>query len=155
MQNKILLSWVVQHLSKTAADANSRLCNDYISAAKKLSETDEVIADFTPLPPPLVITGMKMKFSANVSRGDKTLGGDLMLEFSKPANFHGEIELRPFDSKHHGVTHYDTGRGSYEQDDFTLHHDTSEADNPQTHEPFDSADLGTPPPGNSAIGDIV
>jgi len=98
MQNKILLSWVVQHLSKTAADANSRLCNDYISAAKKLSEADEVIADFTPLPPPLVITGMKMKFSANVSRGDKALGGDLMLEFGKPANFHGEIELKPYSS---------------------------------------------------------
>lgn len=100
MQSKVLLSWVVQHLSKTAEDANSRLCKDYVAVAAKLAESEEseIVSDFMPLPPPLVISNMKMKFSANVSRGDKSLGGDLMLEFGKSPNFHGEIELKPYGS---------------------------------------------------------
>jgi len=100
MQTKVLLSWVVQHLSKTAADANERLLLDYVVTAKKLTESEnDLISDFITLSPPLVISNMKMKFSANVSRSGKaSLGDDMMLEFDKPANFHGEIELTPFRS---------------------------------------------------------
>ena len=130
MQNKVLLSWVIQHLSKTAADANGRLCKDYIDAAKKLADSEEnsVMPDFIPLPSPLVITGMKMKFSANVSRGDKSLGGDMMLEFGKPANFHGEIELKPYGSNFQNISGYDTDEaGHAEQTDCASH--TGRTDN--------------------------
>lgn len=117
MQNKVLLSWVIQHLSKTAADANDRLCRDYISAAGKLAESNEIsiVADFIPLPPPLVITGMKMKFSANISRSDSSLGGDMMLEFGKTPNFHGEIELTPFGPKQIEIRQSDVEQYAIEQ----------------------------------------
>ena len=56
----------------------------WIGCANSTGQAPSTIFDFTPLPPPLVISNMKMKFSANVSRGDKTLGGDIMLEFGIP-----------------------------------------------------------------------
>ncbi|MCL2226666.1 MAG: hypothetical protein FWB97_03445 [Oscillospiraceae bacterium] len=100
LNNRVLLSWVIAHLSKTAADANERLIRDYATAANRIAETEgDIFPDFIALPPPLVISTMKMKFSANVSRGGKpSPSGEMMLEFGKTANFHGEIELTPFGS---------------------------------------------------------
>ena len=106
--NKVLLSWVVQHLSQTAAKTNGVLRQDYIDTVKKLSitEKDSGFSGLNSLPPPLLVTNMKMKFSANVSRDDTTPHGDLMLEFDSPANFHGEIHLTPFNLRTSHINNY-------------------------------------------------
>jgi len=86
VQNKLLLSSVVHSLATAAAEANRLLHSDYENAVKNSPS----------IPPPLTITDVKMSFSSNVSRADRAFGGDLVLDFSKPSNFQGEIKLRPY-----------------------------------------------------------
>jgi hypothetical protein len=110
--NKMLLSSVVQALSQAAANANNRLHKDYISSYKKFNDEEISYA----LPRPLAITDMKINFSANVSRADHPLGGDLVLDFTKPSNFQGEIKLQPCDSYPADVSYQDCSGDEYDED---------------------------------------
>lgn len=92
---KMLLSAVVQSLSTAAAEANSRLHRDYIAAVRRLLNSTE--DNLITLPPPLAISRMKINFSAHVSRQERAMGGDLLLDFGKPGNFQGEIEIQPYE----------------------------------------------------------
>ena len=96
--SKLLLSTVIQSLSSAAAEANLRLLKDYNTAVSKL--IDGGMGNLVSPPPPLVITSMKMSFSANVSKLERSAGSDLIIDFGRPGNFQGEIELKTFE---HGV----------------------------------------------------
>lgn len=88
--NSILLSLVMQALSRAAADANRSLHSDYVNS---LTNPEEWY-DNPIIPPPLNITDVKMTFLANISRAKQPLSGELVLDFTKPRNFTGEIRLQ-------------------------------------------------------------
>jgi len=93
VNNKILYSAFIQTLVKSAADANACILQTYLQALKNNTDTEKRFY-ITP-PVPLVVTDMRFSFSAHVSRGERPVGGDLVLDFTKQSNFQGEIKLRP------------------------------------------------------------
>ena len=98
-KNKLSLQVFAATISKSISNANEMLQAEHKLAVKKVTEDE--LGVLMPPPQPLMIQNVKVKFKANVSRGDIDHNHfDLLIDLSKPdGNFNGELEFVPFSSE--------------------------------------------------------